>query len=215
MSPSTAPAAVQAGSTDALFAVDPGLTPAIFQPQSPAFTLQEPQAPVNRDPQAPNRVQSPILAKPVQFDLGDMIITQTEQTDRALTTRSGSFEATTVEEFNRTLRSEEFNTELDRLRDQVRKDFNLERTLAVSTTGATIGATLLYLLWIIRSGVLLTSYLSAMPAWRTLDPLPVLAHMDGPGGGDGADGEDGGPDDDDPSADNPRERSGDGFGNFA
>jgi hypothetical protein len=33
-------------------------------------------------------------------------------------------------------------------------------------------------LWLIRGGVLLGSYLSAMPAWRLLDPLPVLARSD-------------------------------------
>jgi hypothetical protein len=32
-----------------------------------------------------------------------------------------------------------------------------------------------YVLWLVRGGVLLGSYLSALPAWRLLDPLPVLA----------------------------------------
>jgi hypothetical protein len=31
-----------------------------------------------------------------------------------------------------------------------------------------------YVLWLIRGGVLMGSYLSALPAWRILDPLPVL-----------------------------------------
>jgi hypothetical protein len=34
-----------------------------------------------------------------------------------------------------------------------------------------------YILWLVRGGVLLGSYLSAMPAWRLLDPLPVLAKV--------------------------------------
>jgi hypothetical protein len=34
-----------------------------------------------------------------------------------------------------------------------------------------------YVLWLVRGGVLLGSYLSALPAWRLLDPLPVLARV--------------------------------------
>jgi len=33
-------------------------------------------------------------------------------------------------------------------------------------------------LWLIRGGVLVGSYLSALPAWRMLDPLPVLSRVD-------------------------------------
>ena len=33
----------------------------------------------------------------------------------------------------------------------------------------------MYVLWLVRGGVLMGSYLSALPAWRILDPLPVLA----------------------------------------
>ena len=31
------------------------------------------------------------------------------------------------------------------------------------------------MLWLVRGGVLLSSLLSSLPAWRALDPLPVLA----------------------------------------
>ena len=34
------------------------------------------------------------------------------------------------------------------------------------------------MLWLIRGGVLMGSYLSALPAWRVLDPLPVLSRVD-------------------------------------
>jgi hypothetical protein len=33
-----------------------------------------------------------------------------------------------------------------------------------------------YVVWLIRSGVLLSSFLSSMPAWQLIDPLPVLAY---------------------------------------
>ncbi len=46
---------------------------------------------------------------------------------------------------------------------------------AVGVTGAlTVG----YVLWTIRSGLLLTSLLAQMPAWRLVDPLVVLDYLD-------------------------------------
>jgi hypothetical protein len=32
-------------------------------------------------------------------------------------------------------------------------------------------------IWLLRGGVLATSLLSSLPAWRFVDPLPVLARM--------------------------------------
>ena len=36
-----------------------------------------------------------------------------------------------------------------------------------------------YVIWLARSGLLLSSVLSSMPAWRFIDPLPVLSGMRG------------------------------------
>jgi hypothetical protein len=55
-------------------------------------------------------------------------------------------------------------------------------TLAVST-GFSIG----YVLWLLRGEVLLGSLLASLPAWRLMDPLPVLAFL---GKGSKNDGED-------------------------
>jgi hypothetical protein len=41
---------------------------------------------------------------------------------------------------------------------------------AVVTTSLSVG----YVIWILRGGSLLTTFMSAMPAWQTFDPLPVL-----------------------------------------
>jgi len=47
-------------------------------------------------------------------------------------------------------------------------------------------------IWLIRGGVLLSSMLSALPAWQMLDPLPVVASSNGkrrkPGASTGDDG---------------------------
>ncbi len=51
----------------------------------------------------------------------------------------------------------------------------LEETLAVGSATVTITALSAgYLLWMLRGGSLLGSFLSSLPAWRMLDPLPIL-----------------------------------------
>ncbi|MEM9602505.1 MAG: Ig-like domain-containing protein [Pseudomonadota bacterium] len=55
----------------------------------------------------------------------------------------------------------------------------LEVTPAVTTATAATGFSLGYLLWLARSGFLLSTVLSALPAWRNIDPLPVLNSVAG------------------------------------
>jgi VCBS repeat-containing protein len=80
-----------------------------------------------------------------------------------------------VEDLRQMLRSGAFVDELNRVREQMRQDFNLDRTTSITVAGLSLGVSVVYILWLIRGGVLLGSYLSALPAWRLLDPLPVLA----------------------------------------
>jgi len=87
-------------------------------------------------------------------------------------------EAHQLEALQRSLRSTAFANALDRLRNDAREDVALEHTLTVSAAGVSLGLSLVYVLWLIRGGVLMGSYLSALPAWRILDPLPVLARPD-------------------------------------
>jgi hypothetical protein len=84
-------------------------------------------------------------------------------------------EARQMEDLQRSLRSGGFADNLDRLRDEVRENVSLEQSLTVSVAGVSLGLSLVYVLWLVRGGVLMGSYLSALPAWRILDPLPVLA----------------------------------------
>ena len=83
------------------------------------------------------------------------------------------------------LRSQSFIEELDRVREDAKHEFDLEKSFAVTATGVTFGLSVAYVLWLVRSGVLLGSLLSSLPAWRVLDPLPVLARA-----GDSADDDD-------------------------
>ncbi len=95
--------------------------------------------------------------------------------------------AVSADQLQRALRSPTFVEEMDRAREQIRAEFNLDRTVAVSAAGVGFGASVIYVLWLIRGGVLMGSYLSALPAWRVLDPLPVLSQAGGGAAGDDPD----------------------------
>ena len=88
---------------------------------------------------------------------------------------SARVEAGQMEELQRSLRSGIFADNLNRLREEVRENVSLEQSFTVSVAGVSLGLSLVYVLWLVRGGVLMGSYLSALPAWRILDPLPVLA----------------------------------------
>jgi len=91
---------------------------------------------------------------------------------------AGERDVRQLEALQRSLRSTDFANALDRLRNDAREDVALEHSLTISAAGVSLGLSLVYVLWLIRGGVLMGSYLSALPAWRILDPLPVLARPD-------------------------------------
>jgi hypothetical protein len=74
--------------------------------------------------------------------------------------------------------SDEFVQELDKLREEVHDQRFLDKAIAGSTFAVTTGLSIGYVLWLVRGGILLSSVLSSLPAWRLVDPLPVLASLD-------------------------------------
>ncbi|MFN0039291.1 MAG: tandem-95 repeat protein, partial [Burkholderiales bacterium] len=64
---------------------------------------------------------------------------------------------------------------LDQLRDDVKKQGAGDRSTAGAAMVFTGTLSAGYVLWLVRGGVLISSLLSSMPAWRMIDPLPVLA----------------------------------------
>ncbi|MDB5945493.1 MAG: putative outer membrane protein pmp20 [Ramlibacter sp.] len=105
---------------------------------------------------------------------------QTEQADLTSIrfTLSSRGEGASVEELQRTFRSAAFSGQLDHLRANLQEELDLDRTMTISVAGVSLGLSLVYVIWLIRGGVLMGSYLSALPAWRVLDPLPVLSRVD-------------------------------------
>jgi hypothetical protein len=68
--------------------------------------------------------------------------------------------------------------ELDAVREQITEQAQLEHWVTGSIAVGGLGLTVGYVLWLLRGGALLTSLLSTLPAWRLIDPLPVLARVD-------------------------------------
>ena len=63
---------------------------------------------------------------------------------------------------------------VDELREDVTDSKNDTTKVIGSTFAVSAGLSAGYVAWLARSGAILSSVLSALPAWRFIDPLPVL-----------------------------------------
>lgn len=70
-----------------------------------------------------------------------------------------------------------FLEELDLARQDLEDVAALNLVFAGSTVAVSTGLSVGYVVWLARGGVLLASMLSSMPAWRLVDPLPILASL--------------------------------------
>ena len=61
------------------------------------------------------------------------------------------------------------------MREELISIERVTQTTVTVSTGVSIG----YIVWLIRSGAIIGSVLSALPAWRAIDPLPVLGSFEG------------------------------------
>ena len=68
--------------------------------------------------------------------------------------------------------------DLDRMRDDMGEQVELEHWASGSIAVGSFGLTVGYVFWLLRGGALLASLLSSLPAWRLIDPLPVLSRVD-------------------------------------
>ncbi|HKQ28496.1 MAG TPA: hypothetical protein VJT77_07825, partial [Burkholderiales bacterium] len=75
-------------------------------------------------------------------------------------------------------RSAAFDEGMDRLREAVENETKLEHLASGAAAAAGLGFSVGYVVWLVRGGILMTSLMSSLPAWRMLDPLPVLARVD-------------------------------------
>jgi hypothetical protein len=67
---------------------------------------------------------------------------------------------------------------LDEMRRSLSEEGRLEASALAVAAAATLGLSVGYVIWLLRGGVLISSLLSSLPAWRLVDPLPILGRLD-------------------------------------
>ena len=67
---------------------------------------------------------------------------------------------------------------LDELEEIVDQAGEMQHLASGAVLGVSSGLTAGYVLWLMRGGYLLSCLLAQMPAWRFIDPLPVLDYLD-------------------------------------
>jgi len=147
----------------------------------PTVQVQATESSVSAQAARPvGEAESSRLVRPVTFDSGGIQLIAAEASDLVLNrfAITGVREGAALEDLQRTLRSTAFSNQLDELRSNLYEGLELDKTITISVAGVSLGLSLVYVLWLIRGGVLMGSYLSALPAWRVLDPLPVLSRVD-------------------------------------
>ena len=75
------------------------------------------------------------------------------------------------------IKSDRFMDSLSNLDDDMQKTISLDAMVLGSGAAISTGLSVGYVAWLLRSGIILTSVLSSLPAWRFIDPLPVLSRM--------------------------------------
>jgi hypothetical protein len=90
--------------------------------------------------------------------------------DQALARADGSGRASPLEEATA------------RVRDEVEQAAQGEQTALAGSLVLSTGFSLGYVVWLARGGALLASLASSLPAWATVDPLPVLSRFKGKNG---------------------------------
>ena len=73
--------------------------------------------------------------------------------------------------------AESFITKLNDMRDELVLENEDTEKVVGGSLSISAGLSVGYVVWLARSGVILSSVLSAMPAWTFIDPLPVLAGL--------------------------------------
>jgi hypothetical protein len=70
------------------------------------------------------------------------------------------------------------NRALDQMREGLEEQGRLEATAHAASAAVGVSMSVGYVVWLLRGGVMLSTLLSSLPAWRMVDPLPVLGRMD-------------------------------------
>ncbi len=75
------------------------------------------------------------------------------------------------------LDTDSFITRMDNMRDELVLERSETEKLIGSSLTVSAGLSVGYVVWLARSGIIMSSVLSSLPAWRFIDPLPVLSTL--------------------------------------
>jgi predicted outer membrane repeat protein len=106
------------------------------------------------------------IAAPTPVAQGDAVLAQALTTQFSQITRSDSSQLFSNDDLLR---------KLEELRRQMEQPGNNQQVMTASSIALTSGLSIGYVIWLVRGGILVSSMLSALPAWQMIDPLPVLA----------------------------------------
>ena len=71
-----------------------------------------------------------------------------------------------------------FIESVEKVREEVVSNkMAIDRNIVASSTAVSASLSIGYVIWLVRGGALLSSLLASLPAWRMVDPLPVLGSM--------------------------------------
>ena len=172
-----APAAPDAGTPDA---PPPAVDETVAAvPASPLTSMGNPFASLLESPPVVLIDTTPVLAPPAygggpataSATAAPPILAALEQTFQAV-----AHDLRALESMRLSFDSGDFQQQLDQLRDEIGQ-LNLNKNTVAASLALSTGLSVGYVLWLIRGGVLLSSLLSSLPAWRLIDPLPVLGHL--------------------------------------
>ena len=140
------------------------------QPAAPSFGLDGPKgAPSHAAvPEPPTELDSPAAAEP------------RHEPSRRIEVKRLSFEALrklVPQDLSFLSSDTGFLHELDGVRDDVGSGDFIEHTVVGSSVALSAGLSIGYVIWLTRGGLLIASLASSMPAWRLIDPIPVLASL--------------------------------------
>jgi Cadherin-like len=121
-------------------------------------------------------------SRPVEKPHSNARDTTAIRNDAALTTQDSTLNETSLVtltggDLSSVVDVNSFVQDMNRLRDEVAEETYLQEVVVGSSVTVATGFSIGYVLWLVRGEVLLTSLLASLPAWRLVDPLPVLSFL--------------------------------------
>ncbi len=114
---------------------------------------------------------------PIIIDLDNVLLFDDERAPLQNSALMPGFDSLDTTDEYAHLDNSSFQQGLDSMRNSLQLSTATEKLVVGSSVTVTTGVSIGYVLWLIRGSVLLSTVLSSLPAWRLVDPLPVLGGM--------------------------------------